>query len=75
MQIEVPNDYQIVDEALQILIKEMEPWKVARFIATCNLGRGDYQKIRDALFAGETLDSLIAKITTYDHSKPQANLE
>ena len=32
--------------------------KVARLLATLQVGTGDYVKTRDPLFAGETVDSL-----------------
>lgn len=69
MQINVPTEKAIIQEALQVLIEHMEPLKVARFIAACKLGEGDYLKTKDTLFANETVDSLYAKIQAFEAAK------
>jgi len=69
MKLEIPTDQQVIDEALQILLAHMEPWKVARFVAACKLGKGDYLNTKDQLFAGETVDSLYEKIQAFEAAK------
>jgi hypothetical protein len=59
----------IIPYALQVLIGHMEPLKVARFVAACKLGEGDYLKTKDTLFANETVNSLYEKIQTFEAAK------
>jgi len=47
MRVNLASDQQILAEALKILVKEMEPWKVARFVASLGLGSGDYLQTKD----------------------------
>jgi len=63
--IQVKNEQQILQEGLQILMSNMEPSKVARFWAACNIGSGDYLKLKDQLFAEETVASLYSKIMEF----------
>ena len=56
----------IIQAALQVLMKHMEPLKFARFVAACNLGEGDYLKTKDNLFTNETVDSLYAQIQAFE---------
>lgn len=69
MRVDLISDRQILEEALKVLVKEMEPWKVARFVASCGLGSGDYLQTKDELFAGETVDSLCEKIQAFERDK------
>ena len=69
MQIDVPSDRAIIQEALQVLIANMSPSKVARFAAICKLGSGDYLQTKDELFADETVDSLYDKIQAFEAEK------
>jgi hypothetical protein len=68
MQINIPTEQAIIQEALQVLMAHMEPLKVARFIAACKLGEGDYLKTKDQLFADETVNSLYDKIQAFETS-------
>jgi len=43
----------------------MEPSKVARFWAACNLGSGDYLKLKDELFEQESVESLYSKVLEF----------
>ena len=60
--IQVNSAQQVLQEGFQILLSNMEPSKVARFWAACNMGGGDYLKLKDELFAQESVESLYAKI-------------
>ncbi len=67
--IEVKSEQQVLQEGLQILLSNMEPSKVARFWAACNLGAGDYLKLKDQLFGKETVASLYSKILEFQKSQ------
>jgi hypothetical protein len=69
MKANLPTETQVIQEALQILLVHMEPLKVARFVAACQLGTGDYVKTKDLLFAGESVDSLYQKIEAFEATK------
>jgi len=58
----VQSDAEITEEALQILMDNMPPSKVARLLVAWKIGKGDYLKTRDELFAGDTLESLYAEM-------------
>lgn len=60
------SDRAIIRAALQVLIEHLEPLKLARFVAACNLGEGDYLKTKDNLFANEIVDSLYAQIQVFE---------
>jgi hypothetical protein len=66
--IQVKSEQQILQEGLQILLSNMEPSAVARFWAACNLGKGDYLKLKDELFDQESVASLYTKITKFQTS-------
>ena len=63
--IQVNSAQQVLQEGFQILLSNMEPSKVARFWAACNMGGGDYLKLKDELFAQETVASLYSKILEF----------
>ena len=62
MKINIDRDPAIIEEALQVLSQHLEPSKLMRFLAICNLGSVDYLKLKEKLFEGETVDSLYDKI-------------
>ena len=70
--IQVKSEQQILQEGFQILISNMEPSAVARFWAACNIGKGDYLKLKDELFAQESVVSLYSKIAEFQVSKHEA---
>lgn len=65
MKIKVTNEQQILQEALQVLLANLEPSKVMRFWAACKLGEGDYLNLKYRLFEGENVASLYEKISAY----------
>jgi len=73
MTIQVKSEQQILQEGLQILFSNMEPSKVTRFWAACNIGSGNYLKLKDELFAQESVASLYNKILEFQESKHEAN--
>jgi len=68
MTIKVINNQQALQDGLEVLIAHLEPAKLARFIAACKLGEGDYLKIKDKLFAKETVASLYERVKAYQDS-------
>jgi hypothetical protein len=70
--IQVKSEQQVLQEGLQILLSNMEPSQVARFWAACNLGGGDYLKLKDELFAQESVASLYPKVLEFQKSKHEA---
>ena len=72
MTIKVKNEQQVLHEGLRVLLANMEPSKVARFWAACNLGSGDYLKLKDELFAQESVASLYSKVLEFQKSKREA---
>jgi hypothetical protein len=66
MKASLPSERQVIQEALQ-----MQPVKLARFVAACNLGEGNYLSSKDRLFKGETVDSLYAKIQSAETVKQE----
>ncbi|NEP13920.1 MAG: hypothetical protein F6J92_34715 [Symploca sp. SIO1A3] len=63
--IQVKSEQQVLQEGLHILLCNMEPSTFARFSAACNLGKGDYLKLKDELFAQESVASLYSKILEF----------
>lgn len=70
--VQVKSEQQVLQEGLEILLSNMEPSTVARFWAACNIGKGDYLKLKDELFAQETVASLYSRITEFQASKRKA---
>lgn len=61
----VETDQALTEEAFAILRQNLPPHKVARLLAIWQIGRGDYVKEREELFAGETVDSLFEQAVAY----------
>lgn len=70
--IQLKSEQQVLQEGMQVLLSNMEPSAVARFWAACNIGRGDYLKLKDELFAQESVASLYSKIQECQESKREA---
>ena len=63
------SEQEIMQEATEILLEQMSPAKLARLWAMWQLGKGDYEEIREELFAGETVQTLYEKIRAYQDRK------
>jgi hypothetical protein len=59
----------VIHEAITVLLKHIEPAKVAKFLAARPITGSDYLKVRERLFAGETVDSLAAKIRGFEEDR------
>jgi len=53
---------EVSQQAIEILCRELGPVDTVRFINQFTTGHGDYTSERDDLFAGETLDQIVAGI-------------
>lgn len=69
MSTAVETEQSLTEEALAILRKNLPPHKVARLLSLWQIGKGDYVKERDALFAGETVDSLFEKAAAFEKGR------
>lgn len=58
MSTTIETDQELKEEALAVLNAHLPPHKVARLLSIWQFGNGDYVLERDALFAGETVNSL-----------------
>ena len=53
---------EVSQRAIEVLCREIGAVDTVRFINQFTTGHGDYTSERDALFAGESLDQIIAGI-------------
>jgi hypothetical protein len=65
MKPSLPSDVEIAKEALSVLMEHMPASKVARLLSALQIGDGDYLKLREELFAGETVESLFKKASEH----------
>lgn len=63
------NEQEVIHEAMTVLLDHLEPAKVAKFLAARPVLNRDYVKLRDQLFAGETVDSLADKIRAFEQAE------
>jgi len=68
MTVQVYPEADIMYEAQNILLQQMSPAKVVRFLASWQVGRGDYLAWRDQEFAGESVASLSEKILDFQET-------
>jgi len=73
MRVAVMSEQEIVREATEILLERMSPAKVARLWAMWQLGGGDYEAIREELFAEETVDTRYDQIRTYQATQAESS--
>jgi hypothetical protein len=58
MSVTVPNESATAAEAVEVLMEQLPASKVARVLSSWQVGQGDYLKLREELFARETVESL-----------------
>ena len=58
MSVTVPNESATTAEAVEVLMERLPASKVARLISSWQIGQRDYLKLREELFASETVESL-----------------
>ena len=61
MSVTVQNESATTAEAVEVLMERLPASKVVRLLSSWQIGQGDYLKLRDEFFAGETVDSLFDK--------------
>ena len=61
----IETEQELTEEAFSILRQSLPPHKVARLLSIGHVGKGDYTTERDALFAGETVESLFEQAAGY----------
>jgi hypothetical protein len=59
----VPNESATTAEAVEVLVERLPASKVARVLSSWQIGQGDYLKLREQLFARETVESLYQAAT------------
>lgn len=68
MNIQIPRQQDVMEEAMQVLWQHMPPSKVVLVISMWYSEGGDYLKTRDQLFEGETVESLAVKVQTFQEA-------
>ena len=63
------REQQIVREGESLLLRNLGVAKAARFLSAWRQGAGDYLKIREKLFEGETVNSLYDKIIDFEKTE------
>lgn len=56
------NQGDIRRRGVEVLLRELGPVDTARFLGQAGLGSGDWTKERQDALAGETVDSIVARI-------------
>ena len=54
MTVEIPENEQLIEKVLLILQKQLPPIDFLRFVATFNLGKGNYLAIASRAIARQT---------------------
>jgi len=58
MSVTVQNESATTAEAVELLMERLPASKVVRLLSSWQIGQGDYLKLREELFGGETVESL-----------------
>jgi hypothetical protein len=66
MKTKTLSEQNVVHEAMTILLENLEPAKIAKFLAARSMVAQDYVAERERLFAGETVSSLSRKIHAFE---------
>ena len=69
MSMTVQNESAATAEAVEVLMERLPASKVVRLLSSWQIGQGDYLKLRDELFAGETVESLFDKANAANGGK------
>ena len=67
MTLTVENESVTTAEAVAVLLERLPASKVARLLSSWQMGQADYLKLREELFAGETVESLFAAASQSGH--------
>ena len=74
MTVHVVSDAEILQEAANILLENMNPSKAVRFWAIWQKGEGNYLQWRDDAFKMETVDSLFEQIKAFQEIETNENV-
>lgn len=66
MTTKMPNEQEVIHEAMTLLLEHLEPAKVAKFLAARPIAGADYLALRERIFADETVESLSRKIREFE---------
>jgi N-dimethylarginine dimethylaminohydrolase len=69
MSVTVQNESATTAEAVEVLMERLPASKVARLLSAWQIGQGDYLKLRDELFAGDTVEGLYQKAKSASRKK------
>jgi hypothetical protein len=58
MSVTVQNESATTAEAVEVLMERLPASKIARLLSSWQIGQGDYLRLREELFASETVASL-----------------
>ncbi len=68
MNLTMNSEQEIVQEAVLVLLDHVGVSKTARFLSAWRHGAGNYLKLRETLFEGETVTRLYDKIKAFEHA-------
>ena len=60
------SEREAIDEAIGVLLKHMEPAKVAKFLAAWQADGQNYLDVRDRVFAGATVSDLSRRVREFE---------
>ncbi|RKZ48250.1 MAG: hypothetical protein DRR00_20040 [Candidatus Parabeggiatoa sp. nov. 3] len=66
MKVKMLSEQEVFREAMDILLNNLTPSKMARLLATWQKDDSDYLIIRDKLFEGETVETLYSQIQQFE---------
>ncbi len=66
MKVKMLSEQEIFREALEILLNNLTPSKMARLLATWPNEGTDYLTYRNSLFKGETVETLYSQIKEFE---------
>ncbi len=73
MTVKVLREQEVIQEAVTVLLANMQPSKVARFLSAWQVGAGSYLTIKEQLFAEETVATLFDKIQAAEKPNEEAS--
>lgn len=71
MNLAMKSEQEVVQEGLLVLLDHLGGSKTARFLSAWRHGAGNYLKLRETLFADETVSSLYDKIKAFENAGPK----
>jgi hypothetical protein len=71
MNLQIPKEQDIFQEAFMLLEQNLELSKVALLLSRWQSANGDYLRLREELFRDETVDSLGEQILAFEAQRSQ----